>query len=185
MAGNGKSKNLIQLKPNDKDYSQMWQIVPVLYGNIYGLVNAGTGYSANNSGGDPAEGTPVIEYDKHLEDSENQQWYLQKMELIVEDEDDDDDEETGINLFTEKDFIIYPNPVSDELIIHTPETNYGTRQDLIIRIFSIDGRCLFHQNFDYRNQIEIPVSELNLKSGMYILNIDLNYNKLSFKFFVR
>jgi hypothetical protein len=73
------------------------------------LVNLKTGLTANNYAGSTVEGTPVVEYDNRVVESENQQWYLKKMELYEVDPGTD----TNDNI-TQKDLIkIYPNPVTD------------------------------------------------------------------------
>jgi hypothetical protein len=85
MAGAGKGDNLVLTTIDDNDAKQLWRIVPVLTGNIYGIVNVATGYSVNNSSGDFANGTPVIEWDNNITspDKLNQHWYIQKAEAIV------------------------------------------------------------------------------------------------------
>ncbi|GAB6011302.1 CotH kinase family protein [Viscerimonas tarda] len=84
MTANGRQNNLKQMPPNNSDNAQKWKIIPVLTGNIYGIVNLGSGYSINNSGGSLDNGTAVIEYDNNIysEEKTNQHWYLQKMEKI-------------------------------------------------------------------------------------------------------
>jgi hypothetical protein len=170
IAGNGKSNHLIQTIPNEKDSAQMWQVVPVLTGNIYGLVNLKTDYSANNEGGNPAEGTPVIEYNNRIAESENQQWYLKRMEEITD--------LPGYPIVTDKSnailnpnagkpFAIYPNPVSDQLFIRI---NTATTQVLSVKIYSIDGQRLYDNHFNSNHPIVIPVS--GMKSGLYILKVN-------------
>jgi hypothetical protein len=84
MTANGKANNLKQTPPDISDRTQQWQIIPVLTGNIYGIVNVASGYSANNSGGGLDNGTPVIEYDNNIysEEKLNQHWYIRKVEMI-------------------------------------------------------------------------------------------------------
>jgi hypothetical protein len=77
-AGNGYSQNLIQAAPDTDDPRQQWRVIPVLSGNRYGLVNEGSTYSVNNSGGQSANGTPAIEYTARISESENQQWFIEK-----------------------------------------------------------------------------------------------------------
>jgi hypothetical protein len=87
MTGNGKGANLIQNFVDSTDASQQWQIVPVVTNGLYGLVNVKSGYSANNSGGGVASGTPVIEYDNNitLTEKKNQHWYIEKVTKIETD----------------------------------------------------------------------------------------------------
>lgn len=84
MAANGRGNALKQVEKNDNDATQKWNILPVLTGNIYGIVNPVSGYSINNEGGRFTEGNPVVEWDNNIysEDKLNQHWYLQKMEKV-------------------------------------------------------------------------------------------------------
>ncbi len=84
MTGNGKGNNLKQIPVDENNDAQKWQIVPVLTGNMYGLLNKASNLSVNNSGGGLANGTAVIEYDNNmfLEDKVNQHWYIQKMTAV-------------------------------------------------------------------------------------------------------
>jgi len=84
MAGNGKGINLKQVPLNLSDKTQLWKIIPVHFGNIYGIVNLSSGYSANNSNGGLNNGTPVIEYDNNIYSAEKttQHWFIQKTEKI-------------------------------------------------------------------------------------------------------
>ncbi|MDR0866278.1 MAG: CotH kinase family protein [Candidatus Symbiothrix sp.] len=84
IAGAGKGNNLILATINDNDSKQKWEIVPVLTGNIYGIVNVASNYSVNNNAGSFDNGNPVIEWDNDITSSSkpNQHWYLQKIEAI-------------------------------------------------------------------------------------------------------
>lgn len=169
MTGNGKSNALTQAVLDLNNYAQMWQVIPVLVGDKYGLVNLKTGLTANNYAGSTVEGTPVVEYDNRVVESENQQWYLKKMELYEVDPGTD----TNDNI-TQKDLIkIYPNPVTDRLFIrvNTDVINI-TQQPLSVKIYSVEGRCLYDVNFSSNDKIEISVS--GIKSGLYILKLSLN-----------
>ncbi|MDR2843428.1 MAG: CotH kinase family protein, partial [Candidatus Symbiothrix sp.] len=83
IAGNGYSNNLIQVTPSATDKKQQWRVVPVSTGNLYGLINESSHYSINNSGGNKSNGTPAIEYTERITESANQQWYIQKVNIIV------------------------------------------------------------------------------------------------------
>jgi hypothetical protein len=179
MTGNGKSNALTQAVLDLNNYAQMWQVIPVLVGDKYGLVNLKTGLSANNYAGSAVEGTPVIEYDNRVVESENQQWYLKKMELY------EVDPGTDINNITVKDLVkIYPNPVTDRLCIqvNTDALNIS-QQPLSVKIYSIEGRCLYDANFNNQDKIEIPVA--GIKSGLYILKLSLNNYRFTEKVIIK
>ncbi|GAB6012518.1 CotH kinase family protein [Viscerimonas tarda] len=176
IAGNGKNKGLTQVKPSLKDYSQMWQVRPVLTGDIYGVVNFKTGLAMTNKGGNPAAETPAIEYDTHLESNENEQWYLKKMETITELPGYPAiTEPSGISgLSGENSIRVYPNPVSDRLFIRTD----AVTQHLTVKIYSIDGRCVYQSDFYQEDTIEIPVSDFLAQAGVYVLNVNGVVKKL-------
>jgi hypothetical protein len=175
IAGNGKNNNLIQVKPDLKDYAQIWQVRPVLTGDIYGLTNLKTAYSATNKGGNAAEGTAVIENDTHLETNENQQWYLKKMEEITELPGYPEvPDETGTRVESENfssQLTIYPNPVSDRLSI---SLHAGEAQHLSVKIYSMEGRLIYDAKFNATNKVEIPVSTIH--SGLYLLKVNAGDN---------
>ncbi|KAA6301810.1 MAG: hypothetical protein EZS26_001973 [Candidatus Ordinivivax streblomastigis] len=169
LAGKGKNNGLIQVKPGLKDYSQMWQVRPVLTGDIYGLVNFKTALVMANKSGSMALENPIIESDKHLESNDNQQWYLKAMEDIT-------DlpgypvmgDETGINeLNGNIQLKLYPNPVSDRLFIRLN----SPVQNASVKIYSIEGRCIYQNQFN-TPEIEISIAEKGIKSGLYVLKID-------------
>lgn len=178
MTGNGKSNALTQAVLDLNNYAQMWQVIPVLVGDKYGLVNLKTGLSANNYAGSAVNGTPVVEYDNRVVENESQQWYLKKMELY------EVDPGTDINNITVKDLVkIYPNPVTDRLFIqvNTDALNIS-QQPLSVKIYSIEGRCLYDANFNNQDKIEIPVA--GIKSGLYILKLSLNNYRFTEKIFI-
>lgn len=162
MAGNGKSVNLIQIPLNDADNSQEWKITPVGTGNIYGIVNCKSGYSINNSGGSFANGTSVIEFTNNINGSENQQWYIQKVNQIT----------TGLaqNKFMFGEFELYPNPAVRQISIRFATEDV---QCLTLKICDIAGNEKYvrvEREIQAGNQvITIPVSEL--LPGMYFVNI--------------
>jgi hypothetical protein len=84
MAGAGRGNKLVLAALDDNDAKQLWRVVPVLTGNIYGIVNVASAYSVNNSSGSFSEGNPVIEWDNNAAsaDKPNQHWYIQKVERI-------------------------------------------------------------------------------------------------------
>ncbi len=82
MAGNGRAVNLIQVPVDAANIAQQWTITSIGNQGLYGLVNVGSDYSVNNSGGNTYNGTAVIEYDKNILASQNQQWYLKKTRAL-------------------------------------------------------------------------------------------------------
>ena len=176
MAGNGKSTNLIQVAVNNNDNAQKWKIKPVGTGNIYGIVNQKSGYSINNSGGSFANGTNVVEYTNNITGSENQQWYIQKVNLLG----------TGINegVLLASQFELYPNPASDYVSLRF---NCNYVQDITITIYDLTGnqRITNTQNIsDSGNQvITIPVSDLD--AGMYFVQILNNRGEKSTAKFIK
>jgi hypothetical protein len=172
IAGNGREKNLIQTVPDASDEAQQWKITPVFSGNIYGLENVKSKYSANNSGGGLVNGTPVIEWDNNIlsEGKINQHWYMQKVELI--------DQPMSMHRFADNSPVrIYPNPAQEYLTIE-----YGAPvSDLPIRIFSIDGKCVYSVNTgkDYSGSFTTRVS--HICPGTYLIKTGNYSGKLIIK----
>lgn len=162
MAGNGRGANLIQVAVNDNDNSQQWKIKPVSTGNLYGIVNMKSGYSINNSGGGFANGTNVIEYNNNIAGSENQQWYIQKINLI----------NTG---FAQSSLLkyrveIYPNPASDLLSIRF---DADVPQNIVVSIFDLTGRqrMVLNENFNSTGKHEITIPLTEMEAGMYFVQL--------------
>jgi hypothetical protein len=173
MKGNGRNTNLIQVTPNALDTRQLWKIMPVNTGNIYGIVNVSTNYSVNNSGGNSANGTPAIEYDNRIAESENQQWYIQKMEKRSL--------ETGINGFVNPKFKVYPNPASDWVHFQIP---VKTGASVIAELYGINGKCLYKNLFTAGNEIQtIPLTPF--LPGLYFLRIQTEGNLFVEKLVIR
>lgn len=171
MAGVGKGANLIQVAVNNNDNTQKWKIKPVGVGNIYGIVNQKSGYSVDNSGGSFANGTNVIEYTNNIAENENQQWYIQKVNLIG----------TGINS-NQADFVqleIYPNPATD---IFSIRFGVAEPQEFRITINNIAGQQVYTdvQNFDLGKQVK-TISINNLEAGLYFVNITDKQGRVTFK----
>jgi hypothetical protein len=84
MTANGVNNNLIQAEKNNTSAAQKWKITPVLTGGLYGIESAVAPdyYSVNNNGGSFTNGNKVIVYNNRISESENQQWYLRKREMI-------------------------------------------------------------------------------------------------------
>ena len=176
MAGNGKGANLIQVALNNNDNAQKWKIKPVGTGNIYGIINQKSGFSVDNSGGSFANGNNVIEYTNDISGNENQQWYIQKVNLVG----------TGINegVLLASQFELYPNPVSDYVSLRF-KADYA--QDITIMIYDLTGnqRITSTKNIsDSGNQvITIPVSDLD--AGMYFVQILNNRGEKSTVKFIK
>ncbi|MDR2473094.1 MAG: CotH kinase family protein [Tannerella sp.] len=85
LTANGLQNNLLQTERNDTDPAKKWKITPAANGGFYGIESAVEPYyySVNNSGGGYDNGTPVIVYNNRITESENQQWYISKRELIT------------------------------------------------------------------------------------------------------
>lgn len=164
ITGNGRGKNLIQTAPDVNDEAQQWNITAVFTGDIYGLENVKSHYSANNSGGSFNNGTPVIEWDNAIFSQEkiNQHWYMQKVEQI--------DNPTLIDSRTGNYSIrIYPNPAKEYLIIR-----YDTNAcDLPVEIFSVDGKQIYRANIGKERSgiFEVSIRKANIRPGIYIIRI--------------
>lgn len=162
MAGNGRATNLIQVPTNELDDSQKWKILPVSTGNVYGIVNQKSNFSINNSGGSFANGTSAIEYTNNIHNSENQQWFLQKMNLTT----------VGLTqnkLFAQA-FDVYPNPANNHISIRF---TVNSSQRLTFKVYDIAGNQKYSritEKVATGNQLlVIPISDL--LPGIYFINI--------------
>lgn len=80
----------------------------------------------------------------------------------------------GIAAIENPDFLIYPNPVSDKLIIE----NSGFET---IKIYDLKGSLLISKNIDFQNQMnKLDVS--GLSPGIYFLNLSNHKQTISRKF---
>jgi hypothetical protein len=161
MTGNGRVQNLIQQSVDANNTAQQWKITAVFTGNIYGLENVKSGYSANNSGGGFDNGTPVIEYDNNiwLAEKVNQHWYIQKVEAI--------NGSVDIRPVTDKPaFRIYPNPAREQVFIESDIIS-----DLPVTIYDITGKCVYSATIEKNGtgDFEIPVRKLSIRPGIYIV----------------
>lgn len=154
MAAAGKNNNLVQVKIDNRDNNQKWQIVPLFTGGTYGIVNPASGFSINNKGGSSNNGNPVIVYDNTITnpDKVNQHWYLNKEELFVPSS-DNIISVSGFSCHAEKQKIVYNN---------IPDNS-------IIRLYNMQGYPMDEKtNISGSGEFEI-----NLK-GFYILHIISN-----------
>ncbi|MFA5045002.1 MAG: CotH kinase family protein [Paludibacter sp.] len=176
MAGNGKGNSLIQVAINDYDNAQKWKIIPVSTGNIYGIINYKSLNSINNYQGSFENGSKTVEADNNIATNPDQQWYLQKMDLIY----------TGLtNTF---DLIqsmqLYPNPASDKITIRFSLLQSA---DVAISIYNIAGEKMYMET---RNTLEsgdhlltIPLAEYH--SGIYFVSVSTsNGDKSTRKLFI-
>lgn len=160
MTGNGRGTNLIQTAASPSDFTQQWKMVPVLTGNIYGVVNRKSNYSINNSGGNFANGTAVIEWDNNIAGSQNQQWYLLPMEGLVSTRNNMPLIEVTSRLE------LYPNPATDRVIVTVSTTGVA-----MLEMINIAGQPVYQQIIvgnDLQEQRKtIDVS--HLQPGVYFI----------------
>ncbi len=81
--------------------------------------------------------------------------------------------------FSVPQFSIHPNPAKNELFI----TSKNTTQNLIIKIFNIEGKLLNTQNINLPIQSTIAISQL--LRGLYFLNIEDDSGNTIIKKFVK
>jgi hypothetical protein len=171
ITGNGRGNNLIQTTSNTSNEAQLWKITAVFTGDIYGLENVKSAYSANNNGGSFANGTPVIEWDNNIFSQEkiNQHWYIQKVEPI-------DDPFSANEIVNNPSLRIYPNPAGEYLNIEYDAN--GLR--FPIDIFSIDGKLLYHTVAGEKQSglFVIRIKDMNIQSGVYMVRIGDYLEKL-------
>jgi hypothetical protein len=167
MTGNGRAVNLIQTTVDNSSSAQKWKITPVFSGDLYALENIGSRYSVNNSGGNTANGTAVIEYDNNIfnESKRNQHWYIQKIEKI--------DFNTSLKQYGSNEGLsIYPNPATNYLRIEQRGT-----ANLPIAIYSLDGQCIYTAQMR-DNTLTIQLRELNIHAGIYLVKVGSTTQKL-------
>jgi len=68
-------------------------------------------------------------------------------------------------------FLLYPNPVNDELIIETND-----QQPISVNIFSVDGQLLHNANSIQNSFPYIQIKMQNFSSGIYIVRIQTDKN---------
>jgi hypothetical protein len=162
MTANGLNNNLLQKEPDPADIAQKWKITPVLTGGLYGIESAVAPnyYSVNNNGGFFENGNKVIVYTNRITESENQQWYIQKREMI--------ETSTGI-IQTAK--MPFPYHVSGHRLYvkNLPD-------NAVLRVFNLQGvRIREVRATGEQTIINFP------RQGIYILNIMSEGNAHSLK----
>ena len=170
MMGNGRAVHLIQQLPDSSDKAQQWKIVPLFSGDIYGLENVLSGYSVNNSGGNTANGTAVIEYDNNMLNlaKTNQHWYLQKVEKL--------DVNTGTPRFCTARVMVYPNPASEFIQIK----NDGDKE-IRVQLYLPDGRLLLTESCLAAKTTTLQLSRFNLNPGILLLRMSSSEGVQTFK----
>lgn len=170
MMGNGRAVHLIQQLPDSSDKAQQWKIVPLFSGDIYGLENVLSGYSVNNSGGNTANGTAVIEYDNNMLNlaKTNQHWYLQKVEKL--------DVNTGTPRFCTARVMVYPNPASEFIQIK----NDGD-EEIRVQLYLPDGRLLLTESCLAAKTTTLQLSRFNLNPGILLLRMSSSEGVQTFK----
>ena len=152
MTANGMSNNLLQKTLNTADDAQKWKITPVLTGGLYGIESAVAPdfYAVDNNGGLFDNGNKVIVWTNQITTNENQEWYLQKQEMIGD--------PTGIVQNGEKPFEYYVS--GDQLFVD------NLPQNALLRVFDLQGvRIREVRANGTQATINLP------QKGIYILNV--------------
>lgn len=85
----------------------------------------------------------------------------------------DDTNETGIYEATKEQFVVYPNPATEKLMLHIPGLQENNKIEEI-SLHSVNGQIVKKiQSIDDRQAINIT----SLKKGIYVLKIQLKSNK--------
>ena len=148
ITGNGRGNNLVQSTPDVNNTAQLWAITPVNTGDMYGIENAKSGYSINNSGGSTVNGTAAIEWDNNIAGSQNQQWYFQKTDPIPV-------SDVKYNELNTIDIAV----LDGSLIVN------GLEGKNRVSIYAVTGQLVYSAIID-DSQFSYP-----LKSGCYILSV--------------
>lgn len=84
------------------------------------------------------------------------------------------------SFFEEDDFLIYPNPSADELIIKTK-----TAKNFKVQLFNYDGSIVLDEKNRVTNIFEESfqkkISTLNLSNGVYYLSVTKNNNRIIYR----
>ena len=70
---------------------------------------------------------------------------------------------TGIDEVSSSNVIIYPNPVSTEMVIRSADFQYNE-----IEIMDMSGRTVLRKAVTYEPELRVPV---NLSNGMYLVKM--------------
>ena len=88
-----------------------------------------------------------------------------------------EDTGTSIKDFKNRAFKIYPNPVTDKLIIS--DLGVNQKNGLIINIVSVNGQTVYNKSFNANEKTEIDLSHLS--DGVYIVNIQSTNQNYQYK----
>ena len=169
IAGNGYTKGLTQVLVNDQDDTQKWKITPVNTGGYYGIVDTQSVNAIDNSGGSFANGNTVIQWTNDINNNVNQQWYFQKMDMILTDVVQPDMLSQQIQL--------YPNPAKENVSIRFA---VNEPQEITIIITDIAGNQKFrlvNKLFESGNQVlTIPLSG-SFVAGVYFVTLSCSLGK--------
>jgi len=168
MKSGGWTKNLIQVQPDSNSTDQQWKILPESTGTAFRIDNVRSGYTADCSGGSSANGTAVIEFDIKTSGTDNQYWYIQKVEMV----------ETGLDRTEVSSVIIYPNPVNEILYV---SADGGFSEGTILEVISAYGRTLIRQRAE---GMDSRIDVANLPNGLYLLRISIGNIQYIKKLFI-
>ena len=178
IAGNGYNKGLTQVSVNDQDNTQKWKITPVNTGGFYGIIDSQSVNAIDNSGGSFANGNSVITWTNDINNNVNQQWYFQKMDMILT-------EAFQPGMLSEQ-IQLYPNPAKENVSIRF---GLNEPQKITINITDIAGNQKYKLDnnlFESGNQVfTIPLSG-NFVSGVYFVTLSNSLGeKTSMKLIVK
>lgn len=159
MTANGRGTNLVQQPLNTTNTAQQWKIEPVGIEGAYGIVNVQSGNSVNNAGGSFANSTNAIEWTANIAGSENQQWYLQKMDMIT----------TGLLYASAIQADVYPNPASSFVSVRF---NASDEQNVLVSICDLSGKMLVQTHKQTQTGVNVVTLSIgDLQSGVYLLQV--------------
>ena len=152
------------------DSRQLWDIVPQGTQGWYNLLNVHSQHVANLSGGNSADGTPVLSYtnDERNGTSKNRLWYF------VPTRDEVPETLTGIRDIEPDDYALAFNPETEEL--HFGAETPDLLQRFSARVFSASGRLIGTFRADER------FSMSGQPRGIYIVTWQCGSQKRSAKF---
>jgi len=163
IAGNGYNKGLTQVSVNDLDETQKWKITPVSTGDFYGIVDINSVNAVDNSGGSFSNGNSIISWSSDINNNINQQWYFQKMDMILTNN-------IQPGMLTEQ-VQLSPNPTGENVTIRFA---LNESQKITITITDIAGNqkySLVNKMFESGKQVlTIPLSG-SFSPGIYFVSL--------------
>ena len=140
--------------PDSSDPKQLWRIKEVGTGDMYGIINVGSGYSVNNAGGSFANGTNAIVYDQRITQSKNQQWYIQKVKALS----------LSINGVIQLEHKLTYINMSGTLNVNLDSVNKGR-----VSVFAVSGKMVYQQDIaGFESSIDLN----HLGKGIYVIKLD-------------